>query len=93
VTVIELRPRLISREDQDVSQAVAGFLKEEGIDVARRQQDAYARVTSFIAMVEISADWGPGCARRPASCDSRSGDSGAAAGIGMKRFVEGTDRV
>jgi hypothetical protein len=38
--VIELGPRLISREDQDVSQAVAGFLKEEGIDVARRQQDS-----------------------------------------------------
>jgi pyruvate/2-oxoglutarate dehydrogenase complex dihydrolipoamide dehydrogenase (E3) component len=33
VTVIEHGPRLISREDQDVSQAVAGFLKEEGIDV------------------------------------------------------------
>jgi pyruvate/2-oxoglutarate dehydrogenase complex dihydrolipoamide dehydrogenase (E3) component len=32
VTVIELGPRLISREDSDVSQA-AGFLKEEGIDV------------------------------------------------------------
>jgi pyruvate/2-oxoglutarate dehydrogenase complex dihydrolipoamide dehydrogenase (E3) component len=33
VTVIELGPRLISREDDDVSQAIAGFLKEEGIDV------------------------------------------------------------
>jgi pyruvate/2-oxoglutarate dehydrogenase complex dihydrolipoamide dehydrogenase (E3) component len=33
VTVIEFGPRLISREDQDVSQAVAGFLDEEGIDV------------------------------------------------------------
>ena len=33
VTVIEHGPRLISREDQDVSQAVADFLKEEGIDV------------------------------------------------------------
>ena len=33
VTVIELGPRLISREDQDVSEAVAGFLEEEGIDV------------------------------------------------------------
>jgi pyruvate/2-oxoglutarate dehydrogenase complex dihydrolipoamide dehydrogenase (E3) component len=33
VTVIELGPRLISREDPDVSQAVADFLKEEGIDV------------------------------------------------------------
>ena len=33
VTVIEGGPRLIGREDEDVSQAVADFLKEEGIDV------------------------------------------------------------
>ena len=33
VTVIELAPWLIAREDADVSQAVADFLKEEGIDV------------------------------------------------------------
>ena len=33
VTVIELAPRLIPREDEDVSHAVAGFLKEEAIDV------------------------------------------------------------
>ena len=33
VTVIELAPRLVPREDEDVSQAVAEFLKEEGIDV------------------------------------------------------------
>src|SRR5262249_21649082 len=33
VTVIELGPRLISREDADVSQAVADFLKDEGINV------------------------------------------------------------
>jgi pyruvate/2-oxoglutarate dehydrogenase complex dihydrolipoamide dehydrogenase (E3) component len=33
VTVIELGPRLISHEDDDVSQAVADFLKDEGVDV------------------------------------------------------------
>jgi pyruvate/2-oxoglutarate dehydrogenase complex dihydrolipoamide dehydrogenase (E3) component len=33
VTVIERAPRLIPREDEDVSQAVADFFKEEGIDV------------------------------------------------------------
>lgn len=33
VTVIEAGPRLISREDEDVSHAVADFLKEEGVDV------------------------------------------------------------
>jgi pyruvate/2-oxoglutarate dehydrogenase complex dihydrolipoamide dehydrogenase (E3) component len=33
VTVIELAPRLIAREDEDVSRAVADFLQEEGIDI------------------------------------------------------------
>jgi pyruvate/2-oxoglutarate dehydrogenase complex dihydrolipoamide dehydrogenase (E3) component len=33
VTMIELAPHLIAREDQDVSQAVAEFLQEEGIDI------------------------------------------------------------
>jgi pyruvate/2-oxoglutarate dehydrogenase complex dihydrolipoamide dehydrogenase (E3) component len=33
VTVIELAPRLIPHEDEDVSRAVDKFLKEEGIDV------------------------------------------------------------
>jgi pyruvate/2-oxoglutarate dehydrogenase complex dihydrolipoamide dehydrogenase (E3) component len=33
VTVVELAPRLIAREDEDVSFAVAKFLKEEGVAV------------------------------------------------------------
>src|SRR5207253_6342346 len=33
VTVIELAPRLIAREDEDVSGAIADILKGEGIDV------------------------------------------------------------
>src|SRR5262249_42166492 len=33
VTVIELAPRLIPREDEDVSHAVADFLNDEGVDV------------------------------------------------------------
>ncbi|MEZ0303156.1 MAG: FAD-containing oxidoreductase [Hyphomicrobiaceae bacterium] len=33
VTVIEMAPRLIPREDEDVSAAVAGILKGEGIDL------------------------------------------------------------
>jgi len=33
VTVIELGPRLIVREDEDVSRAVAAFLTDEGIDI------------------------------------------------------------
>jgi pyruvate/2-oxoglutarate dehydrogenase complex dihydrolipoamide dehydrogenase (E3) component len=33
VTVIELAPHLISREDQDVSQAIADILRDESIDI------------------------------------------------------------
>ena len=33
VTVIELAPRLIAHEDEDVSEGVGDFLKDEGIDV------------------------------------------------------------
>ena len=33
VTVLEFAPRLIAREDEDVSHAAADFLKEKGIDV------------------------------------------------------------
>ena len=33
VTVIELAPRLIAREDEDVSLAIADILKDEGIDI------------------------------------------------------------
>jgi pyruvate/2-oxoglutarate dehydrogenase complex dihydrolipoamide dehydrogenase (E3) component len=33
VTVIEMGPRLIGREDEDVSAAVAGFLEKEGIAI------------------------------------------------------------
>jgi pyruvate/2-oxoglutarate dehydrogenase complex dihydrolipoamide dehydrogenase (E3) component len=43
VTVIELAPRLVAREDEDVSDAIADFLREEGIDI---------RVGSKVARVE-----------------------------------------
>ena len=33
VTIIESGPRLIAREDEDISQAIADFFREEGIDV------------------------------------------------------------
>jgi pyruvate/2-oxoglutarate dehydrogenase complex dihydrolipoamide dehydrogenase (E3) component len=33
VTVVELAPRLIAREDEDVSRAIADILKGEGIDI------------------------------------------------------------
>ena len=56
VTVIEFGARLISREDDDVSQAIAAFLKEEGIDV---------RVDSKTTGVEKQGDRSWRRSRRP----------------------------
>ena len=33
VTIVEIGPRLIAREDEDVSEGIAGFLAKEGVDV------------------------------------------------------------
>ncbi len=43
VTIIELKPRLIAREDEDVSRAVADILRQENIDI---------RVDSRVVAVE-----------------------------------------
>src|SRR4029077_2513834 len=39
VTVIELAPRLIAREDDDVSRAIAEILKEENVDIRVNNKD------------------------------------------------------
>jgi pyruvate/2-oxoglutarate dehydrogenase complex dihydrolipoamide dehydrogenase (E3) component len=60
VTVIEVAPRLIAREDEDVSAAVAGFLKEEGINLL---------LDSKVLTVERQ---GNGLALKVASSETRS---------------------
>ena len=66
VTVIEFGPCLISREDEDVSQAVAGFLKEEGIDVRvnskivgveKQGNSIAAKVESAGGISQIAGGW------------------------------------
>jgi pyruvate/2-oxoglutarate dehydrogenase complex dihydrolipoamide dehydrogenase (E3) component len=65
VTVIEAGPRLIAREDADVSRAVTDFLKEEGIDVrvaskiigVEKQGDSLAvKIDSAGRITQITAD-------------------------------------
>ena len=46
VTVVEMGPRLIGREDEDVSQAVRGFLEAEGVDVRVHAECLSARKTA-----------------------------------------------
>jgi pyruvate/2-oxoglutarate dehydrogenase complex dihydrolipoamide dehydrogenase (E3) component len=56
VTVIELAPRLIAREDEDVSRAVAEFLGAEGINLVIGSQAAeVARLGNRIAVKVTSA--------------------------------------
>jgi pyruvate/2-oxoglutarate dehydrogenase complex dihydrolipoamide dehydrogenase (E3) component len=54
VTVIEAGPRLIAREDEDVSHAVADFLKEEGVDVrvASKINGVEKQGNSLVAKIE-----------------------------------------
>ena len=61
VTVIEFAPRLIPREDDDVSQAVADFLKEEGIDVCVNSKvvGVEKQVNSIVAKVETAGEISP----------------------------------
>jgi pyruvate/2-oxoglutarate dehydrogenase complex dihydrolipoamide dehydrogenase (E3) component len=62
VTVIEMAPRLIPREDEDVSAAVADILKSEGIDirvgvhgmrVAKRGEDIAVNIDSEIGAAQV----------------------------------------
>jgi pyruvate/2-oxoglutarate dehydrogenase complex dihydrolipoamide dehydrogenase (E3) component len=55
VTVIELAPRLIAREDEDVSEAVAEFLSEEGIDVRLGSKVVHAEGEQGSIAVSIEA--------------------------------------
>ena len=61
MTVIEFAPRLIPREDDDVSQAVADFLKEEGIDVCVNSKvvGVEKQVNSIVAKVETAGEISP----------------------------------
>jgi pyruvate/2-oxoglutarate dehydrogenase complex dihydrolipoamide dehydrogenase (E3) component len=47
VTVIEQAPRLVAREDEDVSHAIADFLRDEGVDI---------RVGSNVVRIENQDD-------------------------------------
>jgi pyruvate/2-oxoglutarate dehydrogenase complex dihydrolipoamide dehydrogenase (E3) component len=52
VTVIELAPRLVPREDEDVSQAIGEFLGEEGIDIRLNSKvDRIEREGNKIAVI------------------------------------------
>jgi pyruvate/2-oxoglutarate dehydrogenase complex dihydrolipoamide dehydrogenase (E3) component len=56
VTVIELSPRLIAREDEDVSHAIADFLSEEGIDLRVKTQVVGVEKQGNSIAVKVQSD-------------------------------------
>jgi pyruvate/2-oxoglutarate dehydrogenase complex dihydrolipoamide dehydrogenase (E3) component len=59
VTIVELGPRLIAREDEDVSKEVTAFLSREGIDIRTNANClSVSRKDGGIAL-QVSCDQGP----------------------------------
>ena len=71
MTVIEFGARLISREDDDVSQAIAAFLKEEGIDVRvdSKMTGVEKQGDAIVAKVEIGRETFTDYRKSSAGCD------------------------
>jgi pyruvate/2-oxoglutarate dehydrogenase complex dihydrolipoamide dehydrogenase (E3) component len=59
VTIIELGPRLIAREDEDVSQEVAAFLGREGIEVRTSAQCLSVSKRNGQIALQLSCEQGP----------------------------------
>ncbi|MGH6842836.1 MAG: mercuric reductase, partial [Methylocella sp.] len=59
VTVIELAPRLIAREDEDVSEAVAAILKREGISVRTGAECLAVAAQGEDVSVQLGCSAGP----------------------------------
>ncbi|HVY43254.1 MAG TPA: FAD-containing oxidoreductase [Hyphomicrobiaceae bacterium] len=59
VTVLEMAPRLIAREDEDVSTAVAGILRAEGIDVRTGVRDLRVEKRGADVTVSFATEGGP----------------------------------
>src|SRR5215510_14353043 len=56
VTVLELSPRLIPREDEDVSHAVAGFRQDEGHDIRVNSKVVWVKKEGNDVAVSVAAD-------------------------------------
>jgi len=56
VTVIEQKPRLVAREDEDISAAVAEILRREGINILRQRSGAEVRKHGNNIVVSIDVD-------------------------------------
>jgi len=59
VTVVEMQPRLVAREDEDVSLAIQEFLRDEGISLRLDAQCLSARQEANGLSVELGCKDGP----------------------------------
>src|SRR5215213_1911901 len=59
VTIVELGPRLIAREDEDVSKEVAAFLGREGIDIRTKASCLKVSRKDGGVALQVSCEQGP----------------------------------
>jgi pyruvate/2-oxoglutarate dehydrogenase complex dihydrolipoamide dehydrogenase (E3) component len=101
VTVLEMAPRLIAREDEDVSTAVAGILRAEGIDVRTSVRDLRVAKRGADVTVSFAAEGGPAevagshlllaVGRRPNTDDLRLDKAGVA--TDKRGYIEVDDQL
>ena len=101
VTIIEMAPRLIPREDEDVSAAIAGILQGEGIDLRLGVQGMRIAKRKDDVAISLDLDTGKGevvgthlllaVGRRPNTDDLGIGEAGLA--TDKKGFVQVDDQL
>jgi pyruvate/2-oxoglutarate dehydrogenase complex dihydrolipoamide dehydrogenase (E3) component len=101
VTVLEMAPRLIAREDQDISEAVAGILKAEGIAIHTGVRDLSVDRHGQDVTIRFTAESGPdeiigshilvAVGRRPNTDDLGLDEAGVA--TDKRGFIEVDDQL
>lgn len=101
VTVLETAPRLIAREDEDTSRAVAGILEAEGITIRAGVRGLSVRKDGHEISVGFTQDSGPGevkgshilvaVGRRPNTDDLGLDRAGVT--TGQRGFIEVDDQL
>src|SRR5262249_45337725 len=101
VTVIELAPRLIAREDEDVSQAVTDILRREGVEVCVNAKCLAISPEGAGFAASIACDEGPrriggshllaAVGRRPNTDDLGLDKAGVA--VDSRGFIKVDDRL
>lgn len=101
VTIVELGPRLVAREDEEVSQAIAALLGREGVDVRTNADCLRASKKDGEIALQVSCEGGPievrgshlllATGRRPNTDDLGLGRAGVT--VDKRGYIEVDDEL